>query len=70
MFEDYMNSVIDSPYFVCAHWFQYIDSPITGRAYDGENYNVGFVSVTDSPYQPLIESSRKINASLYQRRYK
>ncbi|WP_448248376.1 agarase [Thalassotalea agariperforans] len=70
MFEDYMNSVIDNPYFVGAHWFQYIDSPITGRAYDGENYNVGFVSVTDSPYQPLIESSRKINASLYQRRYK
>ncbi|WP_440874119.1 agarase [Thalassotalea sp. PLHSN55] len=69
MFEDYMNSVIDNPYFVGAHWFQYIDSPITGRAYDGENYNVGFVSVTDLPYQPLIESSRKINSSLYQRRY-
>lgn len=70
MFEDYMNSVIDNPYFVGAHWFQYIDSPITGRAYDGENYNVGFVSVTDSPYQPLIESSRKINTYLYERRYK
>ena len=69
MFEDYMNSVIDNPYFVGAHWFQYIDSPITGRAYDGENYNVGFVTVTDTPYQPLIEASRKINASIYKRRY-
>jgi agarase len=70
MYEDYMNSVIDNPYFIGAHWFQYIDSPLTGRAYDGENYNVGFVTVTDSPYKPLIKSARKINKSIYTRRYK
>ena len=70
MFEDYMYSVIDNPYFVGAHWFQYIDSPITGRAYDGENYNVGFVSVTDTPYAPLIKSARKVNSEIYTRRYK
>ncbi|WP_139223242.1 agarase [Microbulbifer thermotolerans] len=68
-YAEYMNSVIDNPYFVGAHWFQYIDSPLTGRAYDGENYNVGFVSVADIPYSPLIESVKAVNKNLYQRRF-
>lgn len=68
-FAEYMNSVIDNPWLVGAHWFQYIDSPLTGRAYDGENYNVGFVSVTDTPYAPLVEAVQEVNAALYQRRF-
>lgn len=69
MFEDYMQSVIDNPYFVGAHWFQYMDSPITGRAHDGENYNVGFVNVTDTPYPQMIESAKSVNAKIYQARF-
>jgi hypothetical protein len=46
-----MDVVIRNPWFVGAHWFQYVDSPLTGRSYDGENYNVGFVSVADIPYR-------------------
>jgi agarase len=69
MYQDYMRSVIDNKYFVGAHWFQYIDSPLTGRAYDGENYNVGFVSVTDQPYTELVEAAKKINRELYTRRF-
>ncbi|MEZ9139081.1 MULTISPECIES: agarase [unclassified Shewanella] len=68
-YQDYMLSVIDNPYFVGAHWFQYIDSPLTGRAYDGENYNVGFVSVTDIPYQPLVDAAAEVNKQIYTRRY-
>ncbi|WP_049721010.1 agarase [Gilvimarinus polysaccharolyticus] len=68
-YQEYVNSVIDNPYFVGVHWFQYIDSPLTGRAYDGENYNVGFVSVTDIPYKPLVDSARSVNRALYPRRY-
>lgn len=67
-YQDYLNSVLKNPYLVGAHWFQYIDSPLTGRAYDGENYNVGFVSVTDIPYQPLVDAAKQVNATLYQRR--
>ena len=26
-----------------------VDEPLTGRAYDGENYNIGFLTVTDTP---------------------
>jgi agarase len=69
MFEDYMQSVIDNPYFVGAHWFQYMDSPITGRAYDGENYNVGFVNVTDTPYPHMVEAAKAVNSKIYQARF-
>ena len=68
-YQQYMKSVIDNPYFVGAHWFQYIDSPLTGRAYDGENYNVGFVNVADIPYQPLVNAAKEVNQQLYQRRF-
>ncbi|MEM7659542.1 MAG: agarase, partial [Bacteroidota bacterium] len=69
MYLDYMNSVIDNPYFVGAHWFQYIDSPISGRAHDGENYNVGFVTNADVPYAPMVKAARELNRKLYPKRY-
>ena len=68
-YTEYVNSALDNPYFVGTHWFQYIDSPLTGRAYDGENYNVGFVSVTDIPYQPLVDAASQVNRNIYTRRY-
>lgn len=68
-YREYVNSVIDNPYFVGAHWFQYIDSPLTGRAYDGENYNVGFVNVADIPYTPFVDEVKQINEELYERRF-
>ncbi len=68
MYEVYMNTVLASPYFVGAHWFQYIDSPITGRAYDGENYNVGFVGITDVPYPEMINKTREFHRDLYEKR--
>lgn len=68
MYKDYMQSVIDNPYFVGAHWFQYMDSPLTGRAYDGENYNVGFVDVTDTPYQEMVDAAKEVNAKIYTER--
>lgn len=67
-FKDYMYSFIESQHFVGVHMFQYMDGPITGRAYDGENYNSGIVSVTDIPYAPLVEASKEVGANLYQRR--
>lgn len=68
-YAEYVNSVIDNPFFVGVHWFQYIDSPITGRAYDGENYNVGFVSIADVPYEPLVKAAKAVNEKIYSRRY-
>ena len=69
MWTDYMESVLAHPNFVGAHWFQYVDSPISGRAFDGENYNVGFVSGTDIPYPEMTAAARAFNTTLYPRRY-
>lgn len=68
-FRDYLNSAIDNPYIVGTHWFQYIDSPLTGRAHDGENYNVGFVTMTDMPFPNMVKAAKDAHSKLYQRRY-
>ncbi|MEM6963900.1 MAG: agarase [Bacteroidota bacterium] len=69
MYQDYLYSVIDNPYFVGAHWFQYLDSPVSGRAHDGENYNVGFVTVTDVPYPTMVRAAKEVHRKLYERRF-
>ncbi|AWB69122.1 agarase [Saccharobesus litoralis] len=65
----YLHSIIDNPYFVGAHMFQYMDGPIAGRAYDGENYPTGIVSVTDVPYEHMVNAAKDVHQNLYQRRY-
>jgi|GEM_PF-2599507 len=47
---------------------QYVDEPLTGRAYDGENYNIGFLTVTDTPYPELVAAARAIHRQAYQQR--
>ncbi len=69
MYAEYMEQLIDNPYMVGGHWFQYADSPVTGRSLDGENYNIGFVSVTDRPYPEMVSAAREINEELYDRRF-
>ncbi len=66
---DYVRSVADCPEFVGCHWFQYVDEPTTGRWFDGENYNIGFVTVTDSPYPEMVAAARAVHTELYRRRY-
>ncbi|MDO6762340.1 beta-agarase [Agarivorans sp. 1_MG-2023] len=62
---NFFESVNAHKNFVGAHWFQYIDSPLTGRAWDGENYNVGFVSTTDTPYTLMTDAVREFNCGMY-----
>lgn len=69
MYRHYLQRVADCPAAVGAHWFQYVDEPITGRTLDGENYNIGFVDVTDTPYPELVEAARGIHAEIYRSRY-
>jgi len=69
MYKKYMHTVLENPYFVGAHWFQYIDSPVSGRAHDGENYNVGFVRNTDTPYPNMVKTAKEINTTLYKKRF-
>ncbi|WP_165066991.1 hypothetical protein [Paludisphaera rhizosphaerae] len=64
----YVQSVLDHPSFVGCHWFQFIDEPITGRSYDGENYNIGFLNVADLAYPELVAAARAVHSQAYQRR--
>jgi len=47
-----------------AHWFQYLDEPLTGRTLDGENAHVGFVTVADLPYAEFVSAAREPNLSV------
>ncbi|WP_299570882.1 beta-galactosidase [uncultured Shewanella sp.] len=67
-YKRYMQSVLEKPYMVGAHWFQYMDEPLTGRAFDGENANIGFVTVTDTPYPQLIDAVKEVTSNLYQQK--
>lgn len=66
LFEDYVRSVASNPAFVGCHWFQYLDEPLTGRYFDGENYNIGLVDVTDTPYPELTAAAERANGRVYE----
>ena len=63
----YLAGALDNPLVVGTHWFQYLDQPLTGRP-DGENYPIGFVDVTDTPYDELVKVTRELGDHLYARR--
>lgn len=67
-FRKYMMSVLAHPSFVGAHWFLLYDQPLTGRTLDGENYNIGFLTVTDTPYPEMVGAARIFNDEMYWRR--
>ncbi len=60
----YVENAAAHPAIVGAHWFQWVDQPATGR-FDGENYNIGLVDVTDRPYNELIEAAKATHRRLY-----
>ena len=61
----YVKSVLRLKAFVGCHWFQYADEALTGR-FDGENYNIGLVTVTDLPYPELTGAATRINKRVYE----
>jgi len=57
LFSLYTETLASFPYMIGAHYFQYMDEPITGR-FDGETGYNGFVAVTDVSWRDLVEASR------------
>ncbi len=68
-YRNYLESALKHPRFVGAHYFQYVDQPVTGRIFDGENYNIGFLDVADRPYPELVEAARAVADSMYRTRF-
>ena len=69
MYTKYITDLLQTDCFVGGQWFQYIDQPITGRAWDGENYNAGFVDVADVPYYELVNAAKDIHDRQYKVKY-
>ncbi len=63
----YLSTALENPLIIGTHWFQYLDQPLTGRG-DGENAPIGFVDVTDTPYDQLTKVTREIGNNLYAHR--
>jgi hypothetical protein len=59
----YMEQAASLEAFVGAYWFEWQDEPVLGRG-DGENYNIGFVDVTNRPYPEMVEAARTTNRRL------
>ena len=59
----YVEQACSLPACIGVHWFTWRDEPVLGRM-DGENYNIGFVDVTDRPYPELVAAARETNRRL------
>jgi hypothetical protein len=66
-YKSYVQGALRNRYIVGTHWFQYKDQATTGRG-DGENYQIGFVDVCDTPYPEIINVSREVGYGMYEYR--
>ncbi len=62
-YQYYVEQCAAHPALVGTHWFQWLDQPATGRN-DGENYNIGFVDVTDQPYAEMVAAAKLTHGRL------
>jgi hypothetical protein len=60
----YVEQAFAMPELIGTHWFQWADQMCTGR-FDGENYNIGLVDVTDRPYAELVEDLKTTHKRLH-----
>jgi len=65
----YMRAAWDNPNIVGAHWYQYNDQSLIGREQDGENGNIGFVSITDAPYPELLRAVKAFHKEMYEYKF-
>lgn len=67
LYKHYVQDAVQNPWIVGTHWFQYNDQAVTGRG-DGENYQIGFINVYDSPNWELVRAARTVGGSIYELR--
>lgn len=64
----YLDRALASPNVVGAHWYSYRDNVLSGRASDTQNYAVGFVDITDRPYEEIVNVFRSFTSNMYSQR--
>jgi hypothetical protein len=68
-YKQYVRGALAHPLIVGTEWFQYRDQLATGRT-DGENYQIGFVDVCDTPYEETVQACREVGYNMYEYRLK
>jgi len=63
----YMEELLQMPFVVGEHWFQWVDQPIERRP-DGENQLIGIVDIHDDLNQPLADAVADMNGKILERR--
>jgi hypothetical protein len=61
----YTEQAFNHPNLIGVGYFQWSDQDLTGRGYDGENYNCGLVDVTDRPYKHMVAAIKETAKRLY-----
>lgn len=64
----YVESALRHPQIIGVHWHQYSDQATTGR-FDGEDFQVGFTDVCDTPYPEMVAAARKVGREMYACRF-
>ena len=65
-YANYVLSALHHPRIIGTHHFQWYDQSSAGRP--GENYQIGFLDVTDSPYPEFTEAVTQLAKVLYNTR--
>lgn len=60
----YVEMGATNPNLLGTHYFILNDQALLGR-FDGENYQIGFVDVTLSPYEEIVEAAKETHRSIY-----
>jgi len=63
-YRNYIEQGFARPELIGMHYFQWVDQPYYGR-FDGENYNIGIVTIQNLPYAELTEAMRITNKIIY-----
>ena len=62
-----MADGLNWPNLVGVHWYKWEDDIISGRFWDGVNYSMGLVSITDIPYWQTVDAATTANVAFHQR---
>jgi len=63
-YRNYIEQGFARPEMVGMHYFQWVDQPYYGR-FDGENYNIGVVTLNNIPYPELTGAMKTTNERIY-----
>ena len=64
-YRKYVRTSLEHPQIVGVHWHQFSDQAASGR-FDGENMQVGWTDVCDTPYWETIQAVREMGGRMYE----